>query len=126
MLYKNKYGTWKYSSSMYGGMMNDNSDEEEVENKRMTLSGDVRMSNIDYKSAGDSRPRFALRDKILEVKSYHVELDEDDDGKVRRRLVRTQKDKDHYNKVVDALYSLGIYGARNEDDEDDDEDDEDA
>jgi len=88
MLHKNKYGIWKYSPTITGGMNNDDKD---------------------FKSALDSRPRFALMDKLIDLKSYHIEYYKDDNGKTRKRRVRNQRDTDLYEGVSDALYSLGIY-----------------
>jgi len=131
MFYKNKYGTWKYT--MKGGMINnsDNSDEEEEENEEEEQEEEeddddyddddddddeedeepiVRLWNADdYRYASSNRPRFAELDRLMDTKSYHIETYVDDDGNTRQRRVRTQKDKDHYNKVQDALYSLGYY-----------------
>jgi hypothetical protein len=93
MWYKNEFGIWKYSlsSNIEGGMNNGG------------------MNNGDFKSALDNRPRFALKDKIVDVKPYHIETYENDNGNIKKRKVRTQKDLDFHEKVVDALYSLCIF-----------------
>ena len=83
MLHKNKYGIWTYSTSINGGMKTDN----------------------DFKSAADSRPEFAMMDNLKNIQAFHIEYDED--GKKRRII--TKRDKDFFNKILDALYDIGVY-----------------